>query len=177
MSSRRSGVPGLTELERQRNLQMLRFLSEAAADHGLEFTLGVWEHHGLAAQPPTVVGVMPRNIGPYSYAALKRVLAACPAIRSVQVGTTTGFGLPPEDEVALYRDWVFRAIREAGWRVTLDLRASGLTEGLIGGGSERRGAAARFRRLLGRTSGPALSCVGDTAGLRPTRSAAEAAQL
>ncbi len=34
-------VPGLAELQRQRHLEMLRFISETAAEHGVEFTLGI----------------------------------------------------------------------------------------------------------------------------------------
>ena len=124
-------VPGLAALEQQRHLEMLRFISQAAADHGIDFTLGIWQHNVQANQTPTVVGLTPKNIGPYSYAALRRILAECPAIRSVQMRTNVESGIPREDQVGFYRDWVFRALREAGRRVTLDLRAWALAEGMI----------------------------------------------
>jgi hypothetical protein len=124
-------APGLAALEQQRHLEMLRFISQAAADHGIDFTLGIWQHNVQANQMPTVVGLTPKNIGPYSYAALRRILAECPAIRSVQMRTNVESGIPREDQVGFYRDWVFRALREAGRRVTLDLRAWALAQGMI----------------------------------------------
>ncbi|MGB9605821.1 MAG: hypothetical protein ACPL88_08090, partial [Bryobacteraceae bacterium] len=110
---------------------MLRFIAEAAADHGIDFTLGIGQHNVHAGQAPTVVGLTPSNIGPYSYAALRRILAACPGIRSIQVRTDAESGIAREDQIPFYRDWVFRAIREAGRRVTLDLRAWSLARGMI----------------------------------------------
>jgi len=124
-------APGLAAFEQQRHLEMLRFISQAAADHGIDFTLGIWQHNVQANQTPTVVGLTPKNIGPYSHAALRRILAECPAIRSVQMRTNVESGIPREQQVGFYRDWVFRALREAGRRVTLDLRAWALAEGMI----------------------------------------------
>src|SRR5207237_1769220 len=37
-------VPELPDAERDRNLAMLRFISEAAAERGLQFQLGLWTH-------------------------------------------------------------------------------------------------------------------------------------
>jgi len=116
-------VPGLSTAERERNLEMLRYISQTAADHGIDFTLGIWEHNVQRWMKPTVEGLTPENIGPYSYAALKKVLAECPAIRSVQLRTNEESGIPNNQQVEFYRDYIFRAIREAGRRVTLDLRA------------------------------------------------------
>ncbi len=152
-------VPGLAELERRRHLEMLRFISDAAAEHGIEFTLGIWQHNVQPNQVPTVVGLTPQNIGPYSYAALKRVLAACPAIRSVQMRTNVESGIPREEQVPFYRDWVFRAIREAGRRVTLDLRAWALAKGMIeaaqSAGVPLRVSAKYWAEHLGRPYPPA----------------------
>ena len=38
-------VPGLTDAERERNLEMLRWISQTAEDHAIDFTLGIWEHN------------------------------------------------------------------------------------------------------------------------------------
>lgn len=122
---------GLSTQQRDRNLQMLRFISQTANDYGIDFTLGIWEHNIPPGMTPTVTGLTPDNIGPYSYAALKKVLAACPAIRSVQVRTNAESGIPRDQQVKFYRDWVFRAIREAGRRVTLDLRGWAMDPGML----------------------------------------------
>ncbi len=124
-------VPGLAAEEQRRNLEMLRFISQTAADHGIDFTLGVWEHNIQANMTPTVEGLTPENLGPYSYAALRRILAECPAIRSVQMRTNAESGIPSDRQTSFYRDWVFRAIREAGRPVILDLRAWVLTGGMV----------------------------------------------
>src|SRR5204862_2147381 len=115
-------VPGLTTAQQDRNLEMLRFISQTATEHAIDFTLGIWEHNVQTRQKPTVEGLTRENIGPYSYAALKKVLAACPVIRSIQMRTNSESGIPNDQQVEFYRDWVFRAIAEAGRRVVLDLR-------------------------------------------------------
>ena len=74
-------VAGLSAEDRKRNLEMLRYISQAAADHGIDFTLGVWEHNIQTNMKPTVEGITRENIGPYSRAALGKILRLCPAIR------------------------------------------------------------------------------------------------
>ena len=124
-------VPGLTQAERERNLEMLRFISDTAAEHGIDFTLGIWEHNIQPGMKPSVEGLTPQNIGPYSYAALSRVLAACPNIRSVQMRTNSESGIPADQQVEFYRDHVFRAIRDSGRRVVLDLRGWAMAGGML----------------------------------------------
>jgi len=123
-------VPGLTQAERDRNLEMLRFISQTALEYGIDFTLGIWEHNIQPGMKPSVEGLTRENIGPYSYAALRKVLSACPAIRSVQMRTNAESGIPNDQQVEFYRDHVFRAIREAGRRVVLDLRGWALAGGM-----------------------------------------------
>ena len=116
-------VPGLTSAARERNFEILRYIAQTAADHGIDFTLGIWEHNIQAkGMTPSVEGLTRENIGPYSYAALKKVLNACPAIRSVQMRTNAESGIANEDQVEFYGKWVYRAIKEANHPVVLDLR-------------------------------------------------------
>ena len=122
---------GLTAAERGRNLEMLRYISQAAAEHGIDFTLGIWEHNIQDGMRSSVAGITRENIGPYSYAALKRILQLCPAIRSVQMRTNSESGIPDGDQIPFYRDYVFRAIAEAGRRVVLDLRGWAMAKGMI----------------------------------------------
>lgn len=152
-------VPGLADQQRDRNLEMLRFISQTATDHAIDFTLGVWEHNVQRRMTPTVEGLTPENIGPYSHAALKKVLAACPAIRSVQVRTNSESGIPPERQVEFYRDYVYRAIREAGRLVTLDLRGWVMSKGMLdaatGAGMPMRLSSKYWAEHLGRPYQPA----------------------
>jgi hypothetical protein len=124
-------VSGLSSAQRQRNLEMLQYISQAAADHGIDFTLGVWEHNIQTRMTPTVEGITRENIGPYSRAALGKILRLCPAIRSVQMRTNTESGIPPDQQVEFYRDYVFPAIRDCGREVRLDLRAWAVAGGMI----------------------------------------------
>ena len=89
----------------ERNLEALRSISQAAADYAIDLTLGL----RTPADDPEADGV------------LKQVLAACPAIRSVQVWNGGQF---------------FRPIGEAGRRVTLELRNEGLTPDLLKAAAE-----------------------------------------
>ncbi|MBI5280529.1 MAG: hypothetical protein HY858_02520 [Candidatus Solibacter usitatus] len=121
----------LTSDQRERNLDSLRFISETAVEFGIDFTLGIWEHNVQRGMTPTVEGLTADNIGPYSYAALKMVLAACPSIRSVQMRTNAESGIPSEKQVEFYRDWVFRALSDSGRLVQLDLRGWLMQKGLM----------------------------------------------
>lgn len=49
-------VPNLSDVQRERNLQTLCYISRAAADHGVDFTLGIWQQNAQVNQVPTVEG-------------------------------------------------------------------------------------------------------------------------
>ncbi len=82
----------------EENLDALRFISGAAAEYGIDFTLGVW--------------IRQTADRPYLYAALVKVLEACPAIRAVQ--------LRLDSETMAD---ALRAIEETGRRVTIEIPA------------------------------------------------------
>jgi hypothetical protein len=113
-------VPGLTDAERDRNLEMLCYISRTAAEHGIDFALGIWQQNAQVNQVPIVEGITAENVGPYSAAGLTKVLSACPDIRSVQVRTNNESGIPEAQQLPFYRDYLFPAIKNAGR--TLDLR-------------------------------------------------------
>jgi hypothetical protein len=124
-------VPGLTPAQRKRNIQMLRYISQDAADHGIDFTLGLWEQNAWPTMRHMVEGVTQANVGPYVYAALKKVLQLCPCIRSLQIRTNAESGIPPDQELQFYRDYFYPALRDCGRQVTLDLRAWDLKGGML----------------------------------------------
>ena len=124
-------VPGLSAEQQRKNLEMLRYISQAAADHGIDFTLGIWEHNVQTRMEPTTVGITRENIGPYSNEALKTVLRLCPAIRSVQMRTNEESGIPSDFRLHFYRDYIYPAIRDAGHPVYLDLRAWAVAKDMI----------------------------------------------
>ncbi len=89
-------VPDLAGAGSEQNLDALHFISDTAAEYGIDFTLGV--------------GIRQAVEGPELYAALIKVLAACPAIRGVRLRM----------DAELARDAI-RAIQETGRRVTIEL--------------------------------------------------------
>jgi len=102
------GLPG--------DVETLALISKTAAEYAVELALG-FRVKDLAQ--PGAGGELSR--GPSTLMALKELLASCPSVRSVQ------FWLEPEDEAwqaPFCRDWLFRAIRESGRRVSLELRVS-----------------------------------------------------
>jgi hypothetical protein len=82
----------------EQNLDALHFISETAADYGIDFTLGVWTPQATD--------------GPYFHAALGKVLAACPAIRGVQLRMS---GELAADAI--------RAVQQTGRRATIEAPA------------------------------------------------------
>ena len=89
-------VPDLAAAAVEQNLGALHFISDTAAEYGIDFTLGVGTRQALE--------------GPDLYAALVKVLAACPAIRGVRLRMDADLG---KDAI--------RAIQETGRRVTIEL--------------------------------------------------------
>ncbi len=110
------------------DLEGLTSISAAAAQYAIEISLGLRAQDLAAA-----VGLAPEDAGPSSLLALKNLLAACPSARSVQIWTDGGHS---PRYVGLLRDWLFRAVREAGRRVTLELRAADLTPELLQAATE-----------------------------------------
>ncbi|MDQ3623749.1 MAG: hypothetical protein M3463_14875, partial [Verrucomicrobiota bacterium] len=121
-------VQGLTPRDRERNLAMLRRIAELARERGLDFTLGMW----MQAPVPRYSGkVLVENYpeGPqaanYCGQGLALVLQACPAITGVQLRMNEEAGVPAEEQTEFYRP-LFRAVRECGRPVRIDLRYKGL---------------------------------------------------
>src|SRR5271170_6310760 len=77
----------------------LAAIAQLAADYGLDFTLGIWEHE-------------PADPGPHTHDALRKLLSGCPLIRTVELRSDSS-------NVDFYRSYVFKALREAGRRVAL----------------------------------------------------------
>jgi hypothetical protein len=89
-------LAGLAGAGSEANLDALRFISDTAAEYGIDFTLGV--------------GMRQAVEGPDLHAALVKVLAACPAIRGVR--------LRMDAELAAE---AIRAVQETGRRATIEL--------------------------------------------------------
>jgi hypothetical protein len=123
----------LPDEERDRNLEMLQFISAQAVAHGIDFQLGIWTHGyhwGPASQPNyTIEGVTPANHAAYSRDALTALLKACPNISGVTLRTHGESGV----REGSYAFWstVFSALPACGREVSLDLHTKGLDQNLI----------------------------------------------
>ena len=123
----------LPEKERDRNLEMLEFISSQAVDHGIDFQLGIWTHGyqwGPASQPNyTIEGLSRDNHAAYSRAALSALLNACPHISGITLRTHGESGVSEGS----YSFWstVFSALAASGRQVRLDLHTKGLDQKLI----------------------------------------------
>ena len=123
----------LPDAERDRNLDMLRFISEETERRGLHFQLGLWTHAYKWTDSPhanyLIEGLTPETQASYCRDALRTVLQACPAIRGVTIRTHGESGVP-EGEYGLWRK-IFGGAAQCGRRVEIDLHAKGVNHQMI----------------------------------------------
>lgn len=123
----------LPDQERDRNLEMLQFISAQAVAHGIDFQLGIWTHGyhwGFLSRPNyTIDGLTSDNNAAYSRDALTALLKACPNISGVTLRTHGESGV----REGSYAFWstVFSALPASGRKVNLDLHPKGLDQRLI----------------------------------------------
>lgn len=123
---------GLTEEQRQKNLDMLRYISALAAERGIDFTLGIWQQiawegkHQGSRQESMVRGLSRANMHSYTYLALRTLLEACPDIKTVQLRINHESGIDYDEQTEFFTNSVFRAIQDCGHPVTLEARNVGL---------------------------------------------------
>ena len=126
-------VPQLPDAERDRNLEMLRFISEQTAARGMDFQLGIWMHgYRWNASPNpnyTIEGLTSENHGAYCRDAVRALLQAVPKISGVT------FRVHGESGVAegSYEFWkmVFDGVATCGRKVEIDMHAKGMDQGMI----------------------------------------------
>lgn len=123
----------LPDAERERNLEMLRFISDETARRGLHFQFGLWTHGYRWTNSPhanyTIEGLGPETHGAYCRDALHRLLTACPAINGVTFRVHGESGVAE----ASYVFWrtVFDGIVRCGRRVEIDMHAKGMDQAMI----------------------------------------------
>jgi hypothetical protein len=117
----------LPDAERDRNLEMLQFISQQTVARGLEFQLGIWMHgyEWINSPKPNYVieGLTAENHAAYCRDALAALLKACPAISGVTLRIHGESGVPEGN----YDFWktVFDGARLSGRKVELDLHSKG----------------------------------------------------
>jgi hypothetical protein len=127
-------VVPLTNAERERNLEMLKFITDETKARGLECQIGLWTHAYQWVDSPNsnhhIEGLNDRNHAEYSRDALALLLKSCPAIQGVTLRVHGESGIPEGS----YSFWqtVFEAFRKSGRRVEVDMHAKGLESKMIG---------------------------------------------
>ena len=126
-------APQLPDAERDRNLEMLKFISEQTVARGMQFQLGLWMHGYEWIDSPnanyTIEGLTPATHGPYCRDALRLLLQTCPAIGGVTIRTHGESGV----EEGSYEFWktVFQGVATCGRRVEIDLHPKGLDQTML----------------------------------------------
>jgi hypothetical protein len=123
-------VPQLADAERDRNLEMLRFISEQTVARGLEFHVGLWMHGYEWINSPnanyTIEGLTKETHGPYCRDAVRMLLKACPAISGVTFRIHGESGV----QEGSYEFWkmVFDGVATCGRTVKLDMHTKGMDQ-------------------------------------------------
>ena len=123
----------LSAVERERNLQALKFIAEQTAMRGLQFQLGIWTHAYQWTDSPNawhrIEGLTPQTHAAYCREALARILKECPQITGLTLRVHGESGIPEGS----YDFWqtLFQAVTESGRMIELDLHAKGVDEMMI----------------------------------------------
>ena len=126
-------VSGLSDAERDRNLDMLTFISHETAARGLHFQLALWTHAYAWTDSPeanyVIEGLTPQSHAAYCRDALQKLLESCPEISGVTFRVHGESGVPEGS----YDFWetVFEGMVRCGRRVEIDMHAKGLDMELI----------------------------------------------
>ena len=123
----------LPEAERDRNLEMLKFISEQTVARGMQFQLGVWMHGYEWIDSPNanyrIEGLTRETHASYCRDALRLLLQRCPAISAVTIRTHGESGV----EEGSYDFWrtIFDGVATCGRKVELDLHPKGLDQTML----------------------------------------------
>ncbi len=126
-------MPQLPDAERDRNLEMLRFISEQTTARGMDFQLGVWMHGYQWIKSPnanyTIEGLTADSHGPYCRDAVRALLQAVPKISGVTFRVHGESGV----QEGSYQFWktVFDGVATCGRKVEIDMHAKGMDQGMI----------------------------------------------
>jgi hypothetical protein len=126
-------LPPFTAEEREKNLEMLRFIAAETGARGLQFQLGIWTHAFEWTDSPRahhrIEGLTPQTHAAYSRDALAMVLKACPEIQGLTLRVHGESGIPEGS----YPFWktLFEAISGSGRQIEIDMHAKGVNQIMI----------------------------------------------
>ncbi len=123
----------LSNAERDKNLEMLRFIAAETASRGLQFQLGLWTHaYQWTASPHAdhrIEGLTPETHAAYCRDALAILLKTCPEIQGLTLRVHYESGIPEGS----YPFWktLFEAISGSGRTIEIDMHAKGVNQIMI----------------------------------------------
>ncbi len=126
-------LPPFTAEEREKNLQMLRFIAAETSARGLDFQLGIWTHAYQWTDSPKahhrIEGLTPETHAAYCRDALGMLLKACPQIQGLTLRVHGESGIPEGS----YPFWktLFEAISGCGRKIEIDMHAKGVNQTMI----------------------------------------------
>jgi hypothetical protein len=119
--------------EREKNLQMLRFIAAETGARGLQFQLGLWTHAYEWTDSPKahhrIEGLTPETHAAYCRDALAILLKECPQIQGLTLRVHGESGIPEGS----YPFWktLFEAISGCGRTIEIDMHAKGVNQIMI----------------------------------------------
>ena len=126
-------VPGLSDAERDGNMESLEFISRETAAYGLHFQLALWTHAYEWIDSPdanyVVEGLTPETHAAYCRDAIKILLETCPDISGVTFRVHGESGIP-EGSYGFW-DTVFEGISGCGRRIEIDMHPKGIDKKMI----------------------------------------------
>ncbi|HZY72460.1 MAG TPA: hypothetical protein VFE22_05065, partial [Edaphobacter sp.] len=123
----------LTDEQREKNLDILRFVSAQCAQRGIDFTLGLWNHAYVMSpgSDPTypILGLTPETHAPYCRDALYTLLKSCPDITGITMRVHGESGIP-EGQFDFW-EVVFQGIAKLDRKINVNLHAKGTSQRII----------------------------------------------
>ena len=120
---------GLSNEERTRNLEMLKFIGEECVRRGLNFQLGIWTLAYQWKNSPkatyTIEGLTDATHGAYCRDALALLLREVPQISGVTFRVHSESGIPKGEED--FWQMQFAAVKDCGRRVEIDMHFKNMT--------------------------------------------------
>jgi hypothetical protein len=124
---------GVSDEERDRNLEMLKFIGNETVARGMDFQLGLWTHAYEWTDSPganhTISGLNAKNHALYCRDALQKLLTACPSISGITFRIHGESGVPEQS----YDFWktVFTGIVRVNRPIEIDMHAKGIDQKMI----------------------------------------------
>ena len=124
----------VSDEERQRNLETLRFVSDEAKLRGIHFQLGLWNHAYQPLDSPRpryrIRNLRSEDHAAYSAAALALLLQRCPSIDGLTLRVHYEGGIPETVHEPFWRT-VMAAVTAVDRPIEIDMHAKGVDEALI----------------------------------------------